>query len=177
MRRIAVLSAAVLVGGLLGPSSAVATGDEAEHRWIAVEDRFTVVLPNGETFTEDAPPPEAEEEEFAPPVGTQLFISEALYATADGTTRGEEIGRTHIECTAGVVPATLLCDIAFVFHNGSQLHGVVHVDFSTQNETEPLQFDIAVTGGTDDFFAGQRRGVAARHHARRRPGGRDCDAV
>src|SRR5215207_7965402 len=107
MRRIAVLSAAVLVGGLLGPSSARATGDEEKHRWIAVEDHFSVVLPDGQTFTEDAPPPEEEEEEeFAPPVGTQLFISEALYATADGTTRGDEVGRSHIECTAGVVPAT-----------------------------------------------------------------------
>jgi hypothetical protein len=152
MRRIAVLSAAVLVGGLLGPSSALATGDEATDRWIAVEDHFAVVLPDGQTFTEDAPPPGAEEEEFAPPVGARLFISEALYATADGTTRGDEVGRTHIECTAGVVPATFLCDIAFVFGNGSQLHGVVHVDFSTQSETEPLRFDIAVTGGTDDFF-------------------------
>ena len=151
MRRIAVLSTAVLAGGLLGPSTAAADY-EATHRWIAVEDQFTVVLPDGQTFTEDAPPPEAEEEEFAPPVGTQLFLSEALYATADGTTRGEEIGRTHIECTAGVASATFLCDIAFVFHNGSQLHGVVHVDFASQSETEPLQFDIAVTGGTDDFF-------------------------
>lgn len=149
MRRIAVLSTAVLAGGLLGPSTAAAD-EEATHRWLAVEDHFAFVLPDGQTFTEDAPPPE--EEDFAPPVGAQLFLSEALYATADGTTRGEEIGRTHIECTAGVAPATFLCDIAFVFHDGSQLHGVVHVDFANQSETEPLQFDIAVIGGTDDFF-------------------------
>lgn len=151
MRRIAVLSTAVLVGGLLGPSSALATGDEPADRWLAVEDQFAGVLPDGQTFTEDAPPPGAEEGPIAPPVGTRVFVSETLYATEDGTTRGEEIGRTHIECTAGVVPAAFRCDIAFVLANGSQLHGAVHVDFSAQSETEPLRFDIAVTGGTDDF--------------------------
>lgn len=155
MRRIAALSALVLGAGLIGPSSALATEehqhDTGQDRWIAVEDHFAIVLPNGDTFTEEDPPPEEAEHQL-PPVGSRLFISEVLHATEDGETRGEEVGRTHIECTAQVVPENFLCSIAFVFDTGSQFHGVVHVDFSTQSETEPLQFDIAVTGGTDDYF-------------------------
>ncbi|SDY51213.1 Dirigent-like protein [Modestobacter sp. DSM 44400] len=91
------------------------------------------------------------EEDESAPVGSRLFISEALYETDDGTTRGDEVGRTHIECTAQVYDFTFACDIAFVFDSGSQLHGSVVVDFSTQSETEALQFDIAVTGGTGDY--------------------------
>ena len=155
MRRIAVLSAAVLVGGLLGPSSALATDEagatDGHDRWIAVQDHFAVVLPNGETFTGDEDPMGQPEGDVAP-VGTRLFLSEVLYATEDGETRGEEVGRDHIECTAQVVENTFLCQIAWVFDTGSQLHGVVHVDFGAQSETEPLQFDIAVTGGTGDYF-------------------------
>jgi hypothetical protein len=153
MRRISVLASLVLAGGLLAPGTAFATEDEArddgQHRWIAVEDRFTIVLPNGETFTEENPPPD---EEAAPPVGTRVFISETLHETEDGTTRGEAVGRTHVECTAQVVELNFLCDIAFVLTTGSQLHGSVLADFSAQTETEPLQLDIAVTGGTGEFF-------------------------
>ena len=52
MRRIAVLSGLVLVGGLLGPSTAFADDQGTQHdknqaEWIAVEDQFAVVLPNG----------------------------------------------------------------------------------------------------------------------------------
>jgi len=151
MRRTAMLAGLVLVGGLLGPSAALASADEeGQHRWIAVQDHFAIVLPNGETFTEDAPPeegPPAEEE--LPPVGARLFISEALYATADGTTRGDEVGRTHIECTAQVVQSYFLCDAAFVLTGGSQLHASVAADFSVETEGE---FDAPVTGGSKEFF-------------------------
>ena len=152
MRRIAVASAVVLVGGLLMSSSAQAEdrATNIHHRWIAVEDNFAVVLPNGETFRDDEEPP-AEGEEFAP-VGSQLFISEALYETADGATPGAPKGRDHIECTAQVRTNVFVCEVAWVFQNGSQLHGAVAIDFGAQSETEPLQLDIAVTGGTDDFF-------------------------
>ena len=153
MRRISVLAALVLVGGLLDPSTAFATEDEerdsGQHRWIAVQDQFTIVLPNGETLTEETPPPD---EETAPPVGTRVFIGETLHATEDGTTRGDAVGRTHVECTAQVVEANFLCDIVFVLTTGSQLHGSVLADFGVQTETEPLQLDIAVTGGTGEFF-------------------------
>ncbi len=154
MRRIALASAVVLAGGLLMSSSAQAE-DQAtnlHHRWIAVEDHFAIVLPNGETFTDDEEPPAAEEEEEFAPVGSRLFISEALYATADGATRGEPKGRDHIECTAQVLTNVFVCQIVWVFDNGSQLHGAVSIDFNAQSETEQLQFDIAVTGGTDDFY-------------------------
>jgi hypothetical protein len=100
MRRIAVLSGLVLVGGVLGPSTAFADDEGnsgGQTRWIAVEDNFAVVLPDGQTFTED-PGPLNENE--APDIGTRLFISEALYATSDGSTRGDAVGRSHIECTA-----------------------------------------------------------------------------
>ena len=154
MRRIAVLSAGVLAAGLLGSSSALATDDDDrkddDQRWIAVEDHFAAVLPDGQTFTGDEEPPGGEEE--LPPVGTRLFIGEVLYETEDGETRGDEVGRTHIECAAQVVPVNFRCDIVFALDDGSQLHGTVLVDFAEQDETEPLQFDIAVTGGTDDFF-------------------------
>ncbi len=147
MRRIAMLSGLVLVGGLLGPSTAFAAEDDShdETRWIAVEDEFAIVLPNGETFTGDEEP-----EEMVPPVGARLFIAEVLYETDDGKTRGDEVGRTVIECTSQAVPTTFLCDIAFVLDNGSQLHGSVAVDFSTEEES--VSFDIPVTGGSDDFF-------------------------
>ena len=153
MRRTAVLPALVLVGGLLGPSAALASEEGGDHnnRWIAVEDTFAIVLPNGETFTGDDEPMNGEEEE-APPVGTRVFVGEALYETEDGTTRGDEVGRTLIECTFHAVALNAMCDIAFVFDTGSQLHGTVAVDFSMESETEALQFDIAVTGGTDDYF-------------------------
>jgi hypothetical protein len=154
MRRVAVLSAAVLAGALLSPSSALATDEDPrshDDRWIAVEDEFAFVLPNGDTFTEDDPPM-AGEEEFAPPIGTRLFIGEVLYATEDGKTRGDEVGRTHIECTAQAVPVDFLCSIAFVFDGGSQLHGTVLVNVAEEEGGgEPAQFDIAVTGGTDDY--------------------------
>jgi hypothetical protein len=155
MRRIALASAVVLAAGVLGSSSALAEDrtTDTQHRWIAVEDHFAIVLPNGETFTDDEEPTgeEPEEDEFAP-IGSRLFISEALYATADGATRGAPVGRDYIECTAQVLPEVFDCEIVWVFHNGSQLHGAVSIDFSTQSETEALQFDIAVTGGTDDYF-------------------------
>jgi hypothetical protein len=152
MRRIAVLSGLVLVGGVLGPSTAFA-GEDGHHgddhnRWIAVEDHFTIVLPDGQTSTGDAGPldPNA-----PPPVGTRLFISEALYATADGTTRGDAVGRNHIECTAQAVDFNFLCDAALVFDNGSQLIVAVHLDFSDPS-AQGAPFDVAVTGGTNDFF-------------------------
>ena len=152
MRRTAVLPALVLVGGLLGPSTALASEEGGDHhnRWIAVEQDFAIVLPNGETFTGDEEPMMGEEEE--PPIGTRLFIGEVLYDTTDGKTRGAEVGRTLIECTFQATALNVLCDIAFVFDAGSQLHGTVAVDFGMESETEALQFDIAVTGGTDDFF-------------------------
>jgi hypothetical protein len=152
-RRTAVLSGLVLVGGLLGPSAALASQDEdkGQHRWLAVEDHFAIVLPNGETFTEDMPPEEgAPPEEELPPVGARLFISEVLFDTEDGTTRGDEVGRTHIECTAQVVEFLFVCDAAFVFDDGSQLHGSVAADFSS--ETEEFQLVVPVTGGSMNFF-------------------------
>src|SRR4051812_20917955 len=112
MRRIAVLSGLVLVGGVLGPSTAFAGEDgNHDHRWIAVEDEFAVVLPDGQTFTGDAGPMDPND---APPVGARLFISEKLYDTDDGKTRGDAVGRSHIECTAQVVKFSFLCDAALV---------------------------------------------------------------
>jgi hypothetical protein len=146
MRRLAVLSGLVLVGGVLGQSTAFAAEDA--EQWIAVEDNFAIVLPDGETFTEDAGPMD---ENAPPPVGARLFISEVLYATDDGETRGDEVGRSHIECTAQVVDFTFLCDGAFVFDTGSQLLASAHIDFSDP-ELEGMPFDIAVTGGTGDYF-------------------------
>ena len=155
MRRIAVLSGLVLVGGLLGPSTAFATEDDKhpndQTRWIAVEDDFAVVLPDGETLTGDETPMEGEDD--IPPVGTRLFVGQTVYETEDGATLDDQLGRAHIQCTAQVVPVNFLCDIAFVFDTGSQLHGTALVDFSSTSPTpEPLQFDLAVTGGTADFF-------------------------
>jgi hypothetical protein len=148
MRRIAVLCAGVLASGLLSSSTALADEDDGNDRWIAVEDEFAFVLPDGQTFTEDDPPMEGQEP-FAPPVGTRLFLGEALYETADGSTRGDEVGRTHIECTVQVQPTDFRCAIAFVLDAGSQLHGVVQVKISM--EAAPDEFDIAVTGGTGDY--------------------------
>jgi hypothetical protein len=146
MRRIAVLSALVLTGGLIGPSSALAA--DTADRWIAVEDHFAIVLPDGETFTEDNAPPEDE----LPPVGSRLFISEALHETEDGETAGAEVGRSHIECTAQAAELIFRCDAAFVLDSGSQLHGTVVVDFGEEVAAEPFQLDIPVTGGSGDFF-------------------------
>jgi hypothetical protein len=158
MRRVALLSACVLVGGgLVVPATALADEEDGgghghdngrDVSWIAEEAEFAVVLPDGTTFTEDSPPPE-EEQEFSLPIGARLFIEETLYATEDGTTRGDEVGRTAIECTAQAVPEDLRCDIAWVLDEGSQLHGSVVVVFS--EASEPTQFDIAVTGGTGEF--------------------------
>jgi hypothetical protein len=151
MRRIAVLSGLVLVGGLLGPSTAFADDQGAQHdknnaQWIAVEDQFALVQPDGETFTGPDPGPVDPNE--APAVGTQLFISEVLYATEDGVTKGDKVGRSHIQCTAQVVKFNFRCDGALVFDDGSQLLASVVLDVSTQ----PTSFDIAVIGGTGDWF-------------------------
>ncbi|WP_167761560.1 dirigent protein [Blastococcus sp. CT_GayMR19] len=148
MRRIAVLSALVLTGGLVGPSSALAAEDN-ENRWIAVEDHFAIVLPDGTTFTEDE---EGMPEEELPPVGSRLFISEVLHETEDGETAGSEVGRSHIECTAQAAELIFSCDATFAFDSGSQLHGTVVVDFGAEEPTEAFQLDIAVTGGSGDFF-------------------------
>ena len=94
-----------------------------------MEDNFAIVLPDGETFTVTRTP-DRWTRTTPPPVGTELFISEVLYATDDGETRGDEVGRSHIECTAQVVEFTFLCDGAFVFDTGSQLLASVHIDFS-----------------------------------------------
>jgi hypothetical protein len=150
MRRIAVLSGLVLIGGLLGPSTAFA-GEETSHgnnatQWIAVEDEFAVVLPDGQTFTGDDQGQMGPND--APPVGTQLFISEVLYQTKDGKTRGDEVGRSHIQCTAQVVKLTFRCDGALVFDDGSQLLASVVLDFSTELKS----FDISVIGGSGDWF-------------------------
>jgi hypothetical protein len=150
MRRIAVLSGLVLVGGVLGPSTAFA--DDEGHsggqtRWIAVQDNFAVVLPDGQTFTGNAGPMD---ENGPPDVGSRLFISEVLYATSDGSTRGDKVGRSHIECTAQVVENNFLCEAALVFGD-SQLTVTVDLDFSDPS-AEGQPFDIAVTGGTNDFF-------------------------
>jgi len=151
MRRIAVLSGLVLVGGLLGPSTAFADDEAAQHnkdhaRWIAVEDQFAFVLPDGETFTGEDPGPMDPDE--VPPVGTQLFISEVLYETEDGETRGDEVGRSHIQCTAQVAELVFRCDGALVFDDGSQLFASVILDFSAETSS----FDIAVLGGTGEWF-------------------------
>ncbi len=147
MRRITVLSGLVLIGGLLGPSAALAAQDNGngQNRWIAVEDQFTVVLPDGQTF--DGDPGAAPQE--PPPAGTQLFISEVLYTTQDGKTPGKEVGRSHIQCTAQAVEFNFLCDAALVFDDGSQLLVSVDLDVSSQTGSP---FDIAVTGGTGDWF-------------------------
>jgi Dirigent-like protein len=151
MRRAVVLSACLVVGGLMVPSSALATEDDDGDRWIAAEDEVAFVLPDGTTFTEDSPPMEGEEE--SAPVGTRLFITELLYDTDDGSTRGDEVGRTHIECTAQVVADNFLCVAAFVFDDDedSQLHGTVDVDFASMDPAETVQFDVAVTGGTGAY--------------------------
>jgi hypothetical protein len=152
MRRTAVLAGQVLVGGLLGPSTALANETEDhtrnQDRWIAVEDNFAIVMPDGETFTGDAGPMDPN---APPPVGTSLFISEVLYATDDGETPGDEVGRTHIECTAQVVEWSFLCNGAFVFDPASQLFASVQLDFSDPS-AEGTPFDIGVTGGTGDWF-------------------------
>jgi hypothetical protein len=149
MRRIAVLSGLVLVGGLLGPAAAAADQrsdhGNAQHRWIAVQDQFTVVLPDGQTFTGNSIPNGQE----PPPVGTQVFISEVLHETQDGTSQGKEVGRSHIECTTQAITANLLCDASLVFDTGSQLLISAVVDFSGT----ATSFDVAVTGGTGDWFA------------------------
>ena len=152
MRRIAVLSGLVLVGGLLGPSTAFADdqggpNNKENAQWIAVEDQVAVVLPNGETFSGDPGPMDPNE---APDVGTQLFISEVLYATDDGKTKGDKVGRSHIQCTAQVVEFTFLCDAALVFDANNQLLISTHLDFSMEEGAEA--FDVAVTGGTGDWF-------------------------
>jgi hypothetical protein len=152
MRRIAVLSGLVLVGGLLGPSAAYAAqGDQHDNgrdRWIAVQDHITVVLPDGQTFTGNSGPMDPNQ---PPPVGTRLFLSEALYATDDGSTRGNGVGRTHVECTAQVIATTFMCDAALVFNGGSELLASAHLDFGSPSP-QGTPFVIAVTGGTKDFF-------------------------
>ncbi len=152
MRRTATLAGLVLVGGLLGPSAALAEDDHRKGknqlRWVAVEDSFTAVLPDGETFTDDDPPPDEAE---TPPVGTRIFIGEVLYEADRDGDRGDEVGRTYIECTAHIADNNFLCDIAFVLDEGSQLHGSVHIDFTDLPEGESATFDIAATGGTGDF--------------------------
>ena len=149
MRRMAVLSGLVLVGGLLGPSAALAGEDDRDQvqgdRWIAVQDLFTVVLPDGTTFSGDS----GEEPAEFPPPGTQLFISEVLHETEDGATPGAEVGRSHIECTAQAVEANFLCSAAFVFGPDSQLELSVLIDFSAAG---PETVEVAVTGGTGDWF-------------------------
>jgi hypothetical protein len=152
MRRVTVLSGLVLIGGLLGPSAAFADEDDdgGQHRWIAVEADFAIVLPNGDTFTDEDPPPD---EEMDPPTGARLFISETLYDTDDGETRGDEVGRSHIECTAQVNPSTaFVCDGVFDIDDEGQLHGTVLIDFAEEDPEEQTTFDIAVTGGTGSFF-------------------------
>ncbi|MGK5111417.1 MULTISPECIES: hypothetical protein [unclassified Geodermatophilus] len=152
MRRIAVLSAVVLAGGLIGTSAALATADDRsadpDGRWIAVEDEVAIVLPNGDTFTDDG---SMEEPEGLPPVGARVFISEVLYDTEDGTTRGAEVGRSHIECTAQALVANLRCEAAFVFTEGSQLHAAVLADFGAEESAEAFTLDVAVTGGTGTY--------------------------
>ena len=41
---------------------------------------------------------------------------------------------------------------AFVFDTGSQLLASVHIDFSGSGARGAWTFDIAVTGGTGDYF-------------------------
>jgi hypothetical protein len=147
MRRIALLSGLVLVGGLLGPSTAAASQDDRhgndQVRWIAVQDKFTAVLPDGRTLTEDPG-------QGVPPVGTRVFLSEKLFATDDGKTKGDEVGRDHIECAVQVVQTTFFCDVAFVLDKGSPLLGSAALDFGSQSGS--TEFLVAVTGGTTDFF-------------------------
>jgi hypothetical protein len=152
MRRIAVLSGLVLVGGLLGPSTAFADGKDGNHnngkdQWIAVQDHFVVVLPDGQTFSGDAGPMNPND---PPAVGAELFISEKLFSTKDGHTRGAEVGRSHIQCTAQAVDFQFLCDAAFVFDPNNQLLLSAEADFGPNAGNG--QFRIAVTGGTGNWF-------------------------
>jgi hypothetical protein len=147
MRRIAVLSGLVLVGGLIGPATAAAD-QGSDHgngldRWIAVQDHFVAVLPDGQTLTGGSGPSQG-----APPAGTRVLISEVLHDTPDGNTQGKEVGRSHIECTAQAVNQKLLCDAALAFDNGSQLFISAVVDANGPTTA----FDVAVTGGTGDWF-------------------------
>ena len=65
-------------------------------------------------------------------------------------TRGEQVGSNHIQCTVQAGATTILCDAAFVFANGSQLHGSVNLSFDVEASGQPFQ--VAVTGGTGDWF-------------------------
>ena len=112
MRRMTVLSGLLLAGALVVPVTAsAAEDDDGGHRWIAIEDQFTIVLPNGDTFTDENPPPD---EQAEPPTGARIFLGEALYATDDGETRGDEVGRTTIECTAQAIASTLFLSEASI---------------------------------------------------------------
>ena len=82
-----------------------------------------------------------------------LAVATPAYAVSTPdviATAKDEVGRSHIQCTAQVVEFNFLCDGAFVFDNGSQLHASVALDFSMEEGMET--FDIAVTGGTGDWF-------------------------
>ena len=157
MRRVAVLSACAVVGGaVLVPATALASAEDRapghddgpDVSWIAVEEDFVAVLPDGEVFDEENPPPD---EEAALPVGTRLFIGEILYATEDGTTRGDAVGRTYIECTADSSPFTFRCDATLAFTEGSQLHATVVIDFAALDPDAPEAFEAAVIGGTGEY--------------------------
>ena len=105
MRRTAALSALILTGGLLESEHPLAAG-AATTTTGGSPSRTTSpsFCPNGTTLTDEGM---MEEPEGDPPVGTQLFISEALHEAKDDNEAGDEIGRSHIECTAQVVPGEL----------------------------------------------------------------------
>ena len=74
-----------------------------------------------------------------------------MSATLSSGTSGIVSSRAGVGLLAVSLLVSLTVVARFVFDTGSQLLASVHIDFSDP-ELDGMSFDIAVTGGTGDYF-------------------------
>ncbi len=143
MRTRLTLAVALVTLVAFGGSTAVAarTNDSTETvRWISQETELVVVLANGTRLG-----PEASEE--LPQPGDQLFVTEDIFATQDGRTKGNKIGTNAIACVFGAA-RNIHCDGTAFLESGQLQFGAT---FPLPEER--LDIDVTFVGGTGKFRA------------------------
>ncbi len=137
------LTLAVVIVTLVafGSNAALAALAGDKVRWIAEETQTVVVLANGTR-------PDPNSNLGPPQPGDEEFITEDVFETMDGKTKGEKIGTDAIHCLFGV--NHLHCT-ATVFLNGDQLHVATTFPMTEQEEEQNSGFDVAFKGGTGRF--------------------------
>ncbi len=138
--RLTLTTALIMLIALGGGAALAARSNESAEkvRWIAQETEFVIVLADGSR-------PDPETVEGQPQPGDQFFFTDDVFATEDGTTKGDKIGTDAIHCIFGAA-SHLHCE-GTVFLEDGQLH----LEATFPEPKERFEIDVAFDGGTGTF--------------------------